>query len=80
MVQVVANDSQLRHLIPDYIDTLALFISNINEVSVITVVICLTETYRLSCDQSVQSLHIIDRSCALGESVEQLRHIALEPF
>ena len=33
MVTVVATDSSLRHLIPDYFDTLALFISNINEVS-----------------------------------------------
>ena len=32
MVTVASKDSQLRLLIPDFIDTLALFISNINEV------------------------------------------------
>lgn len=32
MIHVAAKDSNLRNLIPDYIDTLALFISNINEV------------------------------------------------
>jgi hypothetical protein len=35
MITVVAKDQSLRHLITDYIDTLALFISNINEVGII---------------------------------------------
>lgn len=39
MVQVAAKDTQLRHLIPDYIDILALFISNINEKQIAQVVI-----------------------------------------
>lgn len=36
---MAAKDSNLRHLIPDYIDTLALFISNINEKQIAQVVI-----------------------------------------
>jgi hypothetical protein len=39
MVSVAGKDSNLRHLIPDYIDTLALFISNINEKQIAQVVI-----------------------------------------
>lgn len=39
MASVAAKDAQLRHLIPDYIDTLALFISNINEKQIAQVVI-----------------------------------------
>lgn len=39
MALVAAKDAQLRHLIPDYIDTLALFISNINEKQIAQVVI-----------------------------------------
>jgi hypothetical protein len=33
MITVGAKDQNIRHLITDYIETLALFISNINEVS-----------------------------------------------
>lgn len=33
MINIASKDHNLRNLIPDYIDTLALFISNINEVN-----------------------------------------------
>lgn len=39
MVQVIAPDQTLRHLIPDYIDTLGLYISNITDVTMAQIVI-----------------------------------------
>ena len=39
MSQLLVNDSTLRHLIPDYIDTLGLYISNLTDVQMAQIVI-----------------------------------------
>ena len=39
MATVIAQDQNLRHLIPDYIDTLGLYISNITDVQMAQIVI-----------------------------------------
>jgi hypothetical protein len=39
MSTVIAQDHNLRHLIPDYIDTLGLYISNITDVQMAQIVI-----------------------------------------
>jgi hypothetical protein len=67
---------QLRALIPDYIDTIALFISNINEVR--THKLKLIETHSSSGDNSVQVFHTSDWKKSVAKSMELLCYLAAE--
>ena len=75
---ILSNVDSLRQLIPDYIDVLALFISNINEVYPV-LINSFIETHSSSGDSPVQALRNADWQEFVSKSVEFLRNFSSEP-
>lgn len=64
---------------PDYIDVLALFISNINEVCLLSSLdLTSLETYCLSCDQLVQAVYLASWQKSVNKSVELICYLSVK--